>query len=54
MAMMTPVNFVAHVDHEVARKFANDILNLLDPVKPQGKTKGKAKAKEEKGDVEEK
>ena len=47
MAMMTPANFVAHVDHEVARKFANDILSLLGPAKPEteAKTKPKSKAK---------
>lgn len=47
MAMMTPEAFVKHVDHKVARKFATDILNILEPEKPKPKNGGKPKAKEE-------
>ena len=54
MAMMSPKAFVAHVDHEVARKFATDILNLLEPEKPKAKPKAKVKEEQEEEKKEEK
>ena len=44
MAIMSPKNFVAHIDHEVARKFATDILDLLEPAKSEIKAKPKTTA----------
>lgn len=52
MAMMTPEAFVKHVDHKVARKFATDILNILEPEKPKPKNGGKPKAKAREEDKE--
>lgn len=45
MAMMTPANLIAHIGEEVARKFANDILNLLGTAKPEAEEKAKPKPK---------
>ena len=54
MAIMSPKNFVAHIDHEVARKFATDILDLLEPAKSEIKAKPKSKAKPNKTKPKEK